>query len=322
MNVAVPGRPTGPRDAVEAGSGAGGPHARTVTLPPSAEAPRATRRFLLGELTGDDARAARKAGGESADLDEDVIDTILLLATELVTNAVLHAGTAIVVALECGDHQITVRVIDRHPGPVAVRPAPTGDAALSENGRGLELVAALAASWGTEHTPNGKTVWFRLETAPTASLPPPLPPPASPADAQPAAAARGTIGGPPRLLSADLLAVLSAEDEIGELAARLVDAVGLDGAAVRRTLGAPDEVIVVATVGPTGDPSRARITPLDAPGQRLGELLLWPRDPVLDDEGRARVRLTARWMALALRGADLRRAEERRIGMLSFLAET
>ncbi|MGI5466893.1 ATP-binding protein [Streptomyces sp. CA-132043] len=49
---------------------------------------------------------------------------------------------------------------------------------MEENGRGLILVEALAAAWGTRPTTVGKTVWFTLLLPPAPGhRPPPGPPP-------------------------------------------------------------------------------------------------------------------------------------------------
>jgi hypothetical protein len=133
------------------------------------------------------------------------------------------------------------------------------------------------------------------------------------------------------LLARDLARALTAEGEVAELLAQLVDALPVAAAMVRRPAvdgGEPDLVAVMGPVGPAAD---ALAFPLDPTQSQLGELLLWPpqagpgasswSDPVLGESDLDRIRLVARWMALALGGGDMRRAEERRIGMLSFLAE-
>ncbi len=136
--------------------------------------------------------------------------------------------------------------------------------------------------------------------------------------------------------------MLSAEDEVRELLAQLVDALPSSGGGLvrrpgRGKNGTPD---VVAALGSTGTERDAHRVPLDSRDGIVGELLLWspdlpassgkgpagidPADPGnddLNDDLKERIRLVARWMALALGGAHLRRVEERRIGMLSFLAE-
>ncbi|AIS00890.1 SpoIIE family protein phosphatase [Streptomyces glaucescens] len=94
----------------------------------------------------------------------DIIDDAVVLTSELVTNAVVHAGTAAdVLCLRTGEG-VRVEVSDRYPE----REVPLQSAAISmgspdrEGGRGLQLCAALAARWGVEYTPTHKNVWFEL----------------------------------------------------------------------------------------------------------------------------------------------------------------
>ncbi|WP_311445664.1 PP2C family protein-serine/threonine phosphatase [Frankia nepalensis] len=132
---------------------------------------------------------------------------------------------------------------------------------------------------------------------------------------------------PPRLISRATARALTAEGEVAELLAQLVDTQPVTGGLVHRP--SPDDPApeVVAALGRVGTPADALSFPLDPTQDSLGEVLLWP-DPALPghlgQQGAVdaeRVELVARWMALALGGGDMRQAEERRIGMLSFLAE-
>ncbi|WP_406302705.1 SpoIIE family protein phosphatase [Streptomyces sp. NBC_00885] len=95
----------------------------------------------------------------------DVVDDAVVLTSELVTNAVVHAGTAADVLCLRTDDGVRVEVGDRYPereiplqgsGRVVVSPD-------RENGRGLLLCAALASRWGVEYTPTHKQVWFQLD---------------------------------------------------------------------------------------------------------------------------------------------------------------
>jgi len=91
----------------------------------------------------------------------DVVDDAVLLVSELVTNAVVHAGTHIDVACRYEEGHIHIEVVDRHPPralPLDVGPPPTD----REGGRGLYLCAALASSWGVEYAAASKRVWIRL----------------------------------------------------------------------------------------------------------------------------------------------------------------
>lgn len=96
----------------------------------------------------------------------DIVDDAVVLTSELVTNAVVHAGTRAEVLCLRAEGGVRVEVADqyperglplRHPGE---RPYADPD---RENGRGLMLCAALATRWGVEYTATHKHVWFRLD---------------------------------------------------------------------------------------------------------------------------------------------------------------
>lgn len=95
---------------------------------------------------------------------EAVLDDVKLLVSELVTNAVVHAGSEVQVAVRLLGDAVRIEVVDRSPG-TSLRPSqPTEDA---ESGRGLLLVETMASSWGVEPLEHGKAVWFevpRLDT--------------------------------------------------------------------------------------------------------------------------------------------------------------
>lgn len=85
-------------------------------------------------------------------------DTTSLLTSELVTNAIRHAGTSICLRLVRRGERLRVEVSDgSRARPVRRRFAPDVDA-----GRGLNLLERLAVDWGVRRTPEGKTVWFEL----------------------------------------------------------------------------------------------------------------------------------------------------------------
>ncbi len=85
-------------------------------------------------------------------------DTVLLLVSELVTNAVRHAATPFVLSLRVDGTAVTVGVVDEdraHP-PRMRHPLPT-----DTSGRGLHIVQEMSTSWGTElMAGNAKRVWF------------------------------------------------------------------------------------------------------------------------------------------------------------------
>ncbi|MFE7131753.1 SpoIIE family protein phosphatase [Streptomyces sp. NPDC057638] len=95
----------------------------------------------------------------------DVVDDAVVLTSELVTNAVIHAGTAADVLCLRTDDGVRVEVADRYPErEVPLQGSGGAIASLdSENGRGLLLCSTLASRWGVEYTPTHKQVWFQLD---------------------------------------------------------------------------------------------------------------------------------------------------------------
>ncbi|MBT2511203.1 SpoIIE family protein phosphatase [Streptomyces sp. ISL-98] len=95
----------------------------------------------------------------------DIVDDAVVLTSELVTNAVVHAGTTADVLCLRMEDGIRVEVADRYPE----REVPLQGSAQSfgspdrEGGRGLLLCAALASRWGVEYARTHKQVWFQLD---------------------------------------------------------------------------------------------------------------------------------------------------------------
>jgi anti-sigma regulatory factor (Ser/Thr protein kinase) len=86
---------------------------------------------------------------------------VVLLASELATNAVVHARSRFLVVVDRCDDCVRVEVSDDDTRPLAV-PEVDQD---SFSGRGLAMVVALADAWGVDHRPQeGKTVWFEVAT--------------------------------------------------------------------------------------------------------------------------------------------------------------
>jgi signal transduction histidine kinase/CheY-like chemotaxis protein len=107
-----------------------------------ASAVQHTREFVASTLTGWAVPAPLRAD-------------IVLLTSELVANAVLHARPPIELRLRRNAGTVVVEVVDSAPFlPRKLRP--TAD---DERGRGLQLVALLADRWGARPTTDGKAVW-------------------------------------------------------------------------------------------------------------------------------------------------------------------
>jgi anti-sigma regulatory factor (Ser/Thr protein kinase) len=88
--------------------------------------------------------------------DEGLVDAAALVVTELATNAVVHARLPFTTAVSLGDAGVLrVSVLDASRIP----PVQRHDGPMSQSGRGLALVAALAQRWGVDATDDGKVVW-------------------------------------------------------------------------------------------------------------------------------------------------------------------
>ncbi|OCC10462.1 ATP-binding SpoIIE family protein phosphatase [Streptomyces sp. PTY087I2] len=170
-------RDTVQRPGTTRAGGAHGPRlASRTSLPGIPLAPSAARRFVRAALAEWTGLGVPAAVGFSDRLADDAVT----VTNELVTNAVVHAGTTVDLVLrleeEGGDEPsaaLVLEVTDHHPArPVSgdePEPAPEPGRAVAgelpdpaEYGRGLQLVATLADSWGITYRTGLKTVWARL----------------------------------------------------------------------------------------------------------------------------------------------------------------
>jgi anti-sigma regulatory factor (Ser/Thr protein kinase) len=103
------------------------------------------------------ARGTVRRAAEDWGLDDDLCGVAMLVATELVTNAVEHARTPSVLSVGLDRSGLHVAVRDEAPGPVvpSPRPGPGG-------GYGLHVVERLSRKWGVTPHSDGKTVWAVL----------------------------------------------------------------------------------------------------------------------------------------------------------------
>lgn len=87
-------------------------------------------------------------------------DAAQLLTSEVVTNSLLHARSAIRLTIEQTDDGVRIAVTDGSAVVPTMRPR----SASATTGRGLQLLDRLAEEWATELTDGGKTVWFTLRS--------------------------------------------------------------------------------------------------------------------------------------------------------------
>ena len=93
-----------------------------------------------------------------------VVEDVLLLVSELVTNAVLHAGTHTRVSASVRAGRVVVAVGDADPNH---HPFLAERGSMATNGRGMMLVDAVASDWGIDLRNDWKVVWFETTYDPT-----------------------------------------------------------------------------------------------------------------------------------------------------------
>ncbi|MFE4518324.1 SpoIIE family protein phosphatase [Kitasatospora sp. NPDC056783] len=127
--------------------------------------PKGADRIATLPLTGDHAMVAHSRRFTRETLAAWGLDALAdwaeLLTSELITNALVHAGSPTQLRLFC-NRVLTVEVADQEPEVPRIRRAHSED----EGGRGIHLVNELAHRWGSRRTQDGKVVWFELELPP------------------------------------------------------------------------------------------------------------------------------------------------------------
>lgn len=287
-----------------------------ATFPPEVASVAAARRFV-GETL-------RSWG-------VDAVDDAMLLTSELVTNAIVHAGTDVEVRCEAAGAVVRIEVHDRHR---ARRIPVPGD---QVSGRGLLFPESLAVSWGITYGQVDKHVWFTLpgsgegESA-AAESPTELPQPVRPARLTVDELAQRTAQNAQDALAADCVYVLVAEDD-AELVLRATAGVRPEGAALELGLeGAPVTGRgVYADLGgsPYNLPAlqaagiRSLVTaPFVVDGRGIGLLLAASRDAGRFTEADVeRLQKVADQQAAAIERARLMELERVRRGWIGFLAE-
>jgi anti-sigma regulatory factor (Ser/Thr protein kinase) len=124
------------------------PDVQSLELAPEPRSPSVARKLVLAAFA-------------KWDFDESAAQDAALIATELVTNAIIHAGpTAIVLTIAKRGKSVELRVADDGHGTVELRPVRPG----SVTGRGLHFLDVLSLDWTVEPATSGrgKTVVAQL----------------------------------------------------------------------------------------------------------------------------------------------------------------
>lgn len=93
----------------------------------------------------------------------DYLADAVIVGYELVANAIQHARTPAVLRLHRTQRGVLIEVVDGAP---ALPQVTHHDDLRRASGRGLRMVAAVAAHWGSRVTGTGKVVWAELDGTP------------------------------------------------------------------------------------------------------------------------------------------------------------
>ncbi len=319
----------------------------TASFAPEPAAAAHARRFVRDTLRswglpGPDGQAAS------------LVDDAVLLTSELVTNAVVHAGTEVSLTCRLGGKAVEVTVRDRHPAR-SLATGGTGqlaeDPAERTSGRGLMLPAALATAWGVTYARTAKAVWFRIglddypaDAARAADAPVAGALSLDDSEQLLAAEAVAPPAGEPETIEADPAASRLDVGKLGydELLRHTVelarDAVDADAAyalvadedgelRMRAAAGLGPPAVLDMLTGQSSEPrnlaSRSVMTvPFLVEGRVTGILAAASAEPDRFAEGdSAKLQRVADRMALSLERSRLGELERARRGRVSFLAE-
>jgi sigma-B regulation protein RsbU (phosphoserine phosphatase) len=118
-----------------------------------------TRLLLRGDLRSPTEARRFVARTLTPLLGREDVETAMLVTSELVTNAALHAGTECELELRGEGSTLVIRVSD-FDKQVGLRRQSFG--AETTAGRGLRLLEVLCRRWGVDSDERGKTVWCEL----------------------------------------------------------------------------------------------------------------------------------------------------------------
>jgi anti-sigma regulatory factor (Ser/Thr protein kinase) len=169
----------------------GSPPAANLDLPPEATSVGAARHWLSEQL---------------ADWSSTGLESVVLVLSELVTNAILHARTTVQVFLQRDGNVARLEVTDKG----SALPVAKEYGATAYTGRGLHLVETLSRDWGVQTAVGAKIVWAEVVDASPArkvSSRPRAHVPAPPESGPPRRQGRATVPAPEDLVTVRILAM-------------------------------------------------------------------------------------------------------------------
>jgi phosphoserine phosphatase RsbU/P len=271
-----------------------------------------------------DALADPACGLDADGSDADLVDTAVLLASELCENAVIHAGTEFEVLLTVDPDEVAVAVTDRGAGPLEAHLAQPrrryGRAA--SHGRGLEMVQRLATTWGTRHESDGRhVIWFALAlgAGPATAPASPAPPPVGERVWSEAEQARRLLH-----LPAGLVDRLQPMELVAELLRRLCELLDAESVSVEVDEGDGSGAHEVARAG-TAAASGASVDvalPVTPPLRGTMRVGHRPGTGPAGDRTRDLTELIAYRVAMAVESRWLREVDQRRRAWMTYLADT
>ncbi|MFK8845411.1 ATP-binding protein [Streptomyces sp. Ac-502] len=161
--------PHTPADA-PAGASADAPADASPGASPGAPTDKCVRALRMRLPTGPQApRLARESVCAVLDPDRYALGDGRTCLSEVVANAVRHSTAPEIPLMLIGEADGSLFAAVRDTARTVPMATGTADEPLAEDGRGLELLGALADGWGFDRTCSGKWVWFRVRHPRTAA---------------------------------------------------------------------------------------------------------------------------------------------------------